>query len=136
SRLVLLGTFMNCAGGKSPWGWLSCEEINDEYEADASSDHGYAFLVRPHDDGTHPARPIRNYGRFRHEAAVVVDDTLTCYLTEDRTDGCFYRFVPRAADTPFKGVLQALKVSGSDRFALATELSQGDRVDVEWVDID
>ena len=26
SNLVLAGTIRNCAGGMSPWGWLSCEE--------------------------------------------------------------------------------------------------------------
>ena len=29
SNLVLGGTIRNCAGGTSPWGWLSCEESDD-----------------------------------------------------------------------------------------------------------
>src|SRR5262245_28794728 len=29
SNLVLAGTMQNCAGGPSPWGWLSCEEAFD-----------------------------------------------------------------------------------------------------------
>jgi uncharacterized protein len=136
SRLVLYGTFMNCAGGASPWGWLTCEEIDDTYEADASLGHGYVFLVRPSDDGTHRPRPIRGYGRFRHEAAVVVDETLTCYLTEDRSDSALYRFVPESRETPFKGVLQALKVTGTERMDLGGGLTQGQVLNVEWVNID
>jgi secreted PhoX family phosphatase len=41
SNLVLVGTARNCAGGPSPWGWLSCEEnveINGEFR------HGYVFV--------------------------------------------------------------------------------------------
>jgi secreted PhoX family phosphatase len=136
SRIVLYGTFMNCAGGESPWGWLSCEEMDDRYEADASLGHGYVFLVKPTDHGSNEPRPIEGYGRFRHEAAVVLAATQTCYLTEDRPDGCFYRFVPESKRTPFEGTLQALKVKGSDRFDLSSGLGQGDVLDVEWVDID
>jgi secreted PhoX family phosphatase len=136
SRIVLHGTFMNCAGGTSPWGWLSCEEIDDRYEADASLDHGYVFLVKPTDDGSTKARPIRRYGRFRHEAAVVVESTLSCYLTEDRPDGCFYRFVPESERRPFRGVLQALKVTGTERFDTGSGVVQGQVLDVEWVDIE
>ncbi len=39
-NMVLVGTMSNCAGGPSPWGWLSCE-------ADVSSSHGYVFLCDP-----------------------------------------------------------------------------------------
>jgi uncharacterized protein len=37
SNLVLAGTSRNCAGGTSPWGWLSCEET-------FSPTHGYVFV--------------------------------------------------------------------------------------------
>ena len=33
-------------------------------------------------------------GRFKHEAAACDPDRQVIYLTEDETDGCFYRFVP------------------------------------------
>lgn len=97
--VVLSGTERNCAGGVSPWGWLSCEET-------FRSGHGYVYLC-DHETGK-ASGPIRGYGHFNHEAAVVCPRTLICYLTEDRGDGCFYRFVPRSLDTPFEGMLQAL----------------------------
>ena len=37
SNLVLTGTANNCAGGTSPWGWLTCEEYT-------AGDHGFVFL--------------------------------------------------------------------------------------------
>jgi secreted PhoX family phosphatase len=62
-------------------------------------------------------------------------NTLYAYLTEDMTDGCFYRFVPDHPDQPFHGVLQALRIKG--RAALDTgTLRPGTRLPVDWVDID
>ncbi len=37
SNFVLTGTSRNCAGGPSPYGWLSCEEVGEP-------GHGYVFL--------------------------------------------------------------------------------------------
>ena len=37
SNFVLTGTSRNCAGGPSPYGWLSCEEVEEP-------GHGYVFL--------------------------------------------------------------------------------------------
>jgi len=136
SNLVLYGTMMNCAGGKSPWGWISCEEIFDAEENDLTSPHGYAFLCHPSHDSLAPPFPIRGYGRFRHEAAVVDPETHVCYLTEDRPDGCFYRFVPYRKQTPFEGVLQALKVRGAVNLATSTALQVAVPVETEWVTID
>lgn len=140
SNLVLFGTFMNCAGGDSPWGWLSCEEIDDAREnlplEAPEPRHGFVFLCRPDVESLAPAEPIRGYGRYRHEAAVVNPDTLVCYLTEDRNDSCFYRFVPKSAETPFEGVLQALKVVGRDNFQTSAESHRDMLLDVEWVDVD
>jgi secreted PhoX family phosphatase len=126
-ELALCGTFWNCAGGLSPWGWLTCEEI-------FVPGHGYVFLV-PHDArGLTKARPIRGYGRFRHEAATVDPQTLIAYLTEDREDAAFYRFVPHARDKPFEGKLQALRVRDAPGFDTST-LELGQRVAIDWVDV-
>ena len=83
SYSILAGTSRNCAGGATPWGtWLSCEE-NQEL--------GRVFECDP--TGTKPALEIPALGRFNHEAVAVDPDNALLYLTEDRNDGLFYRFV-------------------------------------------
>lgn len=126
-ELALCGTHWNCAGGLSPWGWLSCEEL-------FIPRHGYVFLVSHTDRGLNPARPIRAYGRFRHEAACVDRRTGIAYLTEDREDAAFYRFVPDTPGRPFEGRLQALRIRDSAGFNTAA-LPLAERVAVDWIDV-
>jgi hypothetical protein len=128
SNLVLAGTTANCAGGWSPWGWLSCEETVDD-------GHGYVFLCPTDADRVQPPRRIPGYGRFYHEAAVVDRDTLVAYMTEDRDDGCFYRFVPDRKEAPFAGRLQALRVAGKHRLETAARMRPGEVLEVDWVDV-
>jgi secreted PhoX family phosphatase len=127
-QLALCGTHWNCAGGLSPWGWLSCEEI-------FVPQHGYVFLV-PHDSSQlTAAQPIRAYGRFRHEAATVDPRTSIAYLTEDREDAAFYRFLPNHPTRPFEGRLQALRVRDAAAFD-ANQLQLGQHLPIDWVDIE
>ncbi|MEZ4380100.1 MAG: DUF839 domain-containing protein [Nannocystaceae bacterium] len=129
SNLVLCGTLTNCAGGWSPWGWLSCEE-------NATVGHGYVFVCDPLAEGVQAPRPQPALGRFKHEAAAVDTATGAIYLTEDLKDSCLYRFLPDDPSEPFVGRLQALKVVGVD-VALTTEMAVGDPpVAIEWVDVD
>ncbi len=128
SNLVLCGTYWNCAGGLSPWGWLSCEETADY------AHHGYVFLCSTAAERVQPAQRIASYGRMRHEAAAVDPRTLIAYLTEDRPDGCFYRFVPSSRQQPFAGTLQALRVTGRPGFETRAQ-RPGARLAVDWVDI-
>lgn len=76
-------TIANCAGGATPWGtWLSCEEW----------EFGRVWECDP----TGAALPQLRLalGVFAHEA-VAADPVDRClYLTEDRPDGCLYRFDP------------------------------------------
>ncbi len=127
SNLVLTGTHWNCAGGLSPWGWLSCEEL-------FAPNHGYVFLCPSDANTVQPARPIKAYGRFRHEAATTDPDSLIAFLTEDIADAAFYRFVPHDRAAPFDGTLQALAVKGNPRFDTAG-MALHDRMPIHWVDV-
>lgn len=93
---ILAGTSTNCAGGKTPWGtWLSCEENGDD---------GLVYECDPM--GTRPAAVRPGLGAFQHEAAAVDPATGIVYLTEDRPDGCLYRFIPAAIGDLSSGRLE------------------------------
>jgi hypothetical protein len=127
SNVVLCGTLMNCAGGASPWGWLSCEEAVEDR-------HGFVFLTDIHADRVRRPERITAYGRFRHEAAAVDPATHVCYLSEDRDDSCLYRFVPNDPATPFEGRLQALAIRGQRCEATASWECRTER-EIAWVDV-
>lgn len=96
---VLSGTRQNCAGGRTPWNtWLSCEEV----------DRGYVFETDPW--GVKAAVRREAMGRFKHEAAAADPVRKTVYLTEDVTDGCFYRFTPTTWGDLSAGKLEVLKM--------------------------
>ncbi|MET8570163.1 alkaline phosphatase PhoX [Streptomyces sp. NPDC004783] len=95
---VLSGTRQNCAGGKTPWNtWLSCEEVS----------LGYVYETDPY--GVKAAVRRDAMGRFKHEAAAADPVRKVIYLTEDESNGCFYRFVPTAWGDLSSGTLQVLK---------------------------
>lgn len=126
SNHVLIGTAVNCAGGPSPWGWLTCEEM-------FYREHGFVFACDPEASSIQVPRKIAAYGKFTHEAAAVDPLTRIAYLTEDMHDSCFYRFVPTRFDDPFSGRLQALTAG---RELELNDLKPGEAIDVDWVDID
>nr|WP_205615949.1 alkaline phosphatase PhoX [Streptomyces harenosi] len=98
---ILSGTRTNCAGGKTPWNtWLSCEEV----------DRGYVYETDPW--GAKAAVRRDAMGRFKHEAAAADPVRKVVYLTEDVTDGCFYRFRPTTWGDLSSGTLEVL-VAGS-----------------------
>ncbi|MFD7933827.1 alkaline phosphatase PhoX [Streptomyces sp. NPDC048253] len=94
---ILSATRQNCAGGKTPWNtWLSCEEV----------DRGYVYETDPW--GTKAAVRRDAMGRFKHEAAAADPVRKVLYLTEDVTDGCFYRFRPTSWGDLSSGTLEVL----------------------------
>ena len=132
SNLVLTGSARNCAGGASPWGWLTCEET-------VKDGHGYVFLCEPSASEVRDAVPLPALGKMNHEAAVVDPTSFVTYLTEDRGDGCFYRFVP---DSPgerlgpeSRGRLQALRVEAEPSRDMNARVQPGDTFQVDWVDL-
>ncbi|SDK60403.1 alkaline phosphatase PhoX [Streptomyces indicus] len=96
---ILSNTRTNCAGGKTPWNtWLSCEEV----------DRGYVYETDPW--GVKAAVRRDAMGRFKHEAAAADPVRKVIYLTEDVTDGCFYRFTPTTWGDLSTGKLEVLKM--------------------------
>lgn len=129
SNWVLTGTTKNCAGGPSPWGWLSCEETDEP-------GHGYVFVCDPEAGEARAPQRARSFGRFKHEAAAVDPSTHCVYLTEDDAESALYRHVPEAKDSPFVGRLEALKIVGQDALDLGKDLVVGDSFEIEWVKVD
>ncbi len=97
---ILGDTQNNCAGGPTPWGtWLSCEEtpLGLVHECDVL--------------GKKAAVALPALGRFNHEAVTVDARRKQLYLTEDATDGRFYRFTPTSYPSLTAGRLEAMQVS-------------------------
>jgi len=96
---ILSGTSTNCAGGATPWGtWLSCEEHEE----------GLVWECDPPGKRHAVARPA--LGTFQHEAVCVDQRRGHVYLTEDLSDGGFYRFTPHHKGDLRKGHLEIAKV--------------------------
>lgn len=141
--LSLAGTYRNCAGGVTPWGtWLTCEEDITKPKGNIEHFHGYVFEV-PASENIMIAnpRPIKDMGRFNHEAVAVDPKTHIVYQTEDRHDGLIYRFIPNNKnDIHAGGKLQALAIKGQPSFdtrnweGKTIELNQ--RLEVNWIDLE
>ena len=149
--LSLAGTELNCAGGPTPWGsWLSCEECfenvgeQDLYDIPfvREKNHGYIFEVPSTATGLVDPIPLKDMGRFEHEACAVHEPTSIVYMTEDRHHSLFYRFIPNVPGKLAKGgKLQALAVAGHK--SLATHNWDGrpgiplqQALETRWIDLD
>jgi len=147
--LSLGGTIRNCAGGPTPWKtWITCEEAQDlpgYYEktnVTIEKDHGYNFEV-PVTTDIRLAEPVplKEMGRFRHEAVAVCPETSIVYQTEDQVDGLMYRFIPnKKRKLRSGGQLQVMHVIDKKQCDTRNweeeAIPPGSTVEVEWKDID
>ncbi len=145
----LNGTTINCAGGLGLGrrSWLTAEEtVGGPDSANEAlrfpKRHGYLFEVPvargPGDLET--GVPLREAGRFSHEAAAVDQRRGIVYETEDPGSGVgagFYRFLPHNPRRLARGgQLQMLAVRGQPEIDMREGQRVGRWLDVNWVHID
>ncbi|AKU18349.1 alkaline phosphatase PhoX [Luteipulveratus mongoliensis] len=140
------GTAINCSGGHTPWHtWLTCEETEGRAGTNGyTKDHGWIFEVDPFDNrrNADPV-PLKDMGRFMHEAVAVDPRKGVVYETEDAFSGAplgsFYRFLPERpcgghGSLRAGGTLQAMHAPGLSDMSLVREPGTTFK-GVEWFDV-
>ena len=138
--LSLAGTIRNCSGGITPWGsWLTCEENTTRAGDGVGQDHGYVFEVPASMDKMADPVPLKAMGRFNHEAVCIDPRTGIAYLTEDRSDSLFYRFIPNSKGRLSEGgTLQALMLKGIADTSNSKQplVKLGEKYQASWITLD
>ncbi|MEO8513383.1 MAG: alkaline phosphatase PhoX [Ignavibacteria bacterium] len=73
----------------------------------------YGWMVECNVQGDTALRKSFQMGRYSHEAALVMPDGRTLYLTDDNSGGCFFKFVANTFGNYETGQLFAYKQVGS-----------------------
>ena len=142
--LSLAGTEHNCAGGLTPNGtWLSCEESTVLKSSYHEKNHGWVFEV-PITEEINLADPIplKAMGRMNHEAICIDPKTNIIYLTEDRDDACWYRFLPKNPKKLLEGgtlqslVLQDINQADTRHWDGQSLLKQKTKYPANWVTLE
>ena len=149
--LSLAGTNRNCAGGTTPWGsWISCEEeISTPYPppgysleqvmpywGQVAQKHGYNFEVPAKGRLAKPI-PLKDMGRFRHEAIATDPKTGYIYQTEDQQNSCIYRFRPHQAGKLLAGgILEALVIQDRPTIDTGINFPLSKPHKIEWVQLE
>jgi uncharacterized protein len=149
--LSLAGTNRNCSGGVTTWNsWISCEEeVATPYAppgytleqvlphwGKVEQKHGYNFEVPATGKIARP-QPLKAMGRFRHEAIAIDPKTGYIYQSEDRVDGCFYRFRPhKVGNLAAGGILEAMVLPNLPTIDTGWDFPLHDAKSVEWVQIE
>lgn len=142
-KMSAIGTFANCAGGKTPWNTvLTCEENYHDYYGEITfpdkkfiepglgwnkyyplppQHYGWVVEVEPK---TGKAKKLTGLGRFAHECATCIptkDGRVAVYSGDDKNDQFLYKFLSEKSDSLEKGELFVADVKKGNWISLDIE---------------
>ena len=96
--------------------YINGEETTGAQATQFPNTYRYHYIVEitnPMDADKANVVPVKHYamGRFEHENSVVMPDQRTVYLSQDNTNGVFFKFVADTAGDLSAGTLYAAKIT-------------------------